>query len=262
MEPIYALYIDTFLVNNCVMDFLALWMVDILLNRSAKKLRLLGWAAMGSLLSLGLFLWMNSYLLYQICMHLLVNPLMLLGAFGKGRKHDWFINYLVSYGAIMLCGGIMQWLNQTLFAGAHLYFSMACTWGIALLAAKFYRRKRQVQKYLFPVTLKNGTWSVQVLAYYDTGNLLRDPYIGQWVSILDETVLPPEVTADWPFRLIPFSSVGDTSGMMHAFTIEELAIRCGREGRRIQPAVVGIAEAKLFEKREYQMILNSHLMSG
>ncbi|MGN0341452.1 MAG: sigma-E processing peptidase SpoIIGA [Roseburia sp.] len=262
MAPIYALYIDTFFFNNCAMDFLALWLVDVLLNRSAKKIRLLGWAALGSILSLAIFLWMKSYLLYQVCIHLLLNPVMVLGAFGRKKKYDWLQNYLVSYGAIMLCGGIMQWLNQTLFAGAHLYLSMAFTWGIALCLAKFYRRKKQVQKFLFPVVLKNQGWSAEICAYYDTGNMLRDPYTGQWVSILDETVLPPGMLEKLSVRLVPFSSVGDASGIMRVFTIEELTIRCGKEEQRIHPAVVGIAEAKLFEQKEYRMILNRHLMTG
>lgn len=262
VEPIYALYIDSFLFHNCVMDFLALWMVDILMNRGVKKRRLLVWAALGSVISLILFLWMSSYPLYQICIHLLVNPLMILGAFGKGRKWEWLRNYLVSYGAVMLCGGVMQWLNQTLFGGAHLYLSMACTWGTALTAAGFYRRKRQVQKYLYPVVLKHQQWSVQVMAYYDTGNLLRDPYTGFPVSIVDESVLPWELRKDLPVRLIPFSSVGESSGMMQAVTLEEIVIRCDGEEQKIRPAVVGIAEEKMFGQKEYRMILNSHLMTG
>ncbi|MBR1392193.1 MAG: sigma-E processing peptidase SpoIIGA [Lachnospiraceae bacterium] len=257
---IYELYVDTLFLINGIMDFLALYLVDTFFQYRTKKIRLLLGAGAGSLLGVLLFLVMSDYTMYQLCIHLLINPLMIRLAYAGCGKWKWLKNYLACYVCMVLCGGMMQWLYHTLFHTTHLYMAVMLTAGGCVLIVQIWRRRRRIRSQLYPVILKAGDFQVRFDAYYDTGNLMMDPYIGKPVSVLDESVLPADVRAKLAFRLIPYESLGNREGMLEAFTADSLMILCGKEPRCISPAVIGLTEKKLFAHREYRMILNHDLM--
>ena len=89
------------------------------------------------------------------------------------------------------------------------------------------------------------------MALYDTGNHLLDPYVHAPVHIVAHSVaqaltLKPECS-----RLIPFSVVGSTGGLMEVWTIDGMEWA----GGRLEHAVIGIAEDTLFEGKDYRLIL-------
>ena len=45
-----------------------------------------------------------------------------------------------------------------------------------------------------------------------------------------------------------------------ALTVEELYIKEGKKERQILQAVIALGSPSLFQKKEYQMILNCHLL--
>ena len=61
-------------------------------------------------------------------------------------------------------------------------------------------------------------------------------------------------------RLLPFSSMGEKNGLVEALTVEELYIKEGKKERQILQAVIALGSPSLFQKKEYQMILNCHLL--
>ena len=94
----YEFYIDAFVVTNGLMDFLVLMFTDEILHRKARLGVLFLASVLGAVVSAVLFLWMSDYLLYQMVIHFILNPLMLVFAFGekKGKRLLEDLDHLLS----------------------------------------------------------------------------------------------------------------------------------------------------------------------
>lgn len=266
MACIYEIYLDVLLVNNFLMDVLNLFLTGIFLRNSIHKSRILLAALFGSGMGVICFLMLSSYHLYRFIMYVPVPLGMVCIAF-LSRKHmaqsiAFLIkNYVGCFTFSILTGGCMQWLNKSLFYGQHFYLAMVLTAGIAVSASIIWRSRKERSRHLYQVRLCYHEHELLLEAYYDTGNLLIDPYVGKPVSIIDKELLMPIFREDEPVvRLLPFSSMGEKNGLVEALTVEELYIKEGKKERQILQAVIALGSPSLFQKKEYQMILNCHLL--
>lgn len=258
---IYEIYIDSLFFTNFLMDLLSLYLTGIFLRRRMRLWRLICGAAMGSALGIVLFLTLRSYLIYELLLHLAGNPLMVWLCFGGRRPGTIVKNWLCTYLFMLLTGGIMQWINQTLFHGAYLYGSILLTAVLGFLGTVLWERKHTLGQQLYHVTLKFRQHQVSVEAYYDTGNLMTDPFLGKPVSIVDRSLVEEVLRCEQlPVRILPFSSVGRERGWMEAVTIRELRIGDGKHELCMHDPVIGMGDQRLFEGKAYRMILNCRLM--
>lgn len=261
MDFIYGVYLDALFLTNFLMDMLVLYLIGIFLRRRMRLLRLSLAAAFASAAGIVLLLASLTPVPYMLFMHLVVNPLMILIAFRCVRLSDFIRNWLLCYLFTFLSGGVMQWVNRTIFRGGHVGLSILITACIGVGSAFLWERRHAVARQLYPVRLGYGAQAVELAAYYDTGNLMTDPYLGKPVSIASRTEIQKLMDEKPAVRMIPFSSVGQESGLMEAITVDILEIGEGRNKVCIEAAVIGLAEESLFCGKEYQMILNSRLMT-
>ena len=85
----------------------------------------------------------------------------------------------------------MQWLNKSLFYGQHFYLAMVLTAGIAVSASIIWRSRKERSRHLYQVRLCYHEHELLLEAYYDTGNLLIDTYVGKPDSIIDKELMMP-----------------------------------------------------------------------
>ncbi len=118
---------------------------------------------------------------------------------------------------------------------------------------------------LVPVTVRSKHTTLQLTALVDTGNTLRDPVSGESVLVLDadtacrlsgltkqQLTQPVETVASGTvpgLRLIPFRSVGQSSGMLLAQRMEEVKIQRRRAG-----TLVAFAPGELSGAGRYQAL--------
>ncbi len=256
----YGIYIDVFVLTNFCMDYLALFLANTFLGRKQRLHKLIAPALLSAGASLVLLLTLPSYLLYVMMVHALLNPLMAWLAFGKCSWRQFLKILAIIYLAIILLGGTMQWIYQTLFDGQKLWVSIAMSWVIGLVAAYLWEHQSVVGRRIYDVVLRIGQDEISVKAFYDTGNLLMDPYFKQPVNIVSAATVQLYLEKyDIKKRLISFSSLGENNGLMEAVTIEQMLINRGKNVLKIEPAVLGIAGEELLAHKSYQMILNSQL---
>ena len=117
----YKIYLDVLLIQTFAMDALALFLVRSLNHPQAKKRRIFLSAGFGAAGAAILFLQLWGFVWYQLSVHLLINPLMILLAFGrKGRKE--FVKDLVwTYALMFLLGGVLSWGMETVGRGHSLW---------------------------------------------------------------------------------------------------------------------------------------------
>ena len=108
----------------------------------------------------------------------------------------------------------------------------------------------------------------EMAALCDTGNMLKDPISNSPVIIAEKSRIaclfpqgiPDIETADNPdikLRLIPYSSLGNSSGMLVGFVPDEICI----DGKKTSAAVVAISPDALSGTDEYNALFNPNILA-
>ena len=256
----YELYIDVFILSNFCMDTLAFVLSGVFLGRKQPIRRVVLSSFVGTIAATASFLFLSDYILYVMAVHVIVNPLMIWMAFRPKSKREFFEDWLACYLVMLLSGGIMQWLSVTVFAGEQTGLCVLLTFVIGILAALLWEKQTVIGKRTYDVRLQIGQNTVDLKAYYDTGNLLTDPYFDLPVHIAAGERIQEYLSLNQvPGRLVSFSSLGEKDGWIKAYTIDEMVIYQKKGILQVKPAVVGVTSEQLFQHGDYQMILNGRL---
>lgn len=262
----YIFYPDVFWVSNFAMDFMVLYLVRYVRKSRSSMLRVIVACTMGATVSLILFLVLRQFELYQMFSHFVLNPCMILIAFPiKGKKRFWKDLFFV-YGLMLLLGGILTWFLGNIGRWNDFWLYAVAAVGIcALILHGIERGKTEQQAY--EILLLTGNRSVNLQGFLDTGNLLTDPFVNQPVHILLEEVLQEELTKEQlAIRYIPYHSLGQEQGLLPTVTLKAMYIRrCTQDTKEapiyLEKPVFGLAKEKLFQKKDYQVILNAGSIS-
>ncbi len=253
---IYEVYIDVLAVNNFLADLAALLAVNLFRRRGIRALRLLAGAGAGTLCSSLLFAACQSPAAYLLLVHFLVNPAVIYFCFREKSKQDFFYDLCVGYFAFLMIAGVVEWL----YAGGFGLVSYETAVGAALLllpaAAVWLRRQAKSREKYLEVTISHHGNQITLRALADSGNLLKDPYTGKSVSMIDRAVYEAAYGAPQSMRLIPYESLGCRHGLLEAVTIENLSYVSAQRTDSVKGAVLGLADHALFEKKTYQIIMN------
>lgn len=104
---------------------------------------------------------------------------------------------------------------------------------------------------------------VEVRAFFDTGNSLKEPFSRKPVSIIEKELVEEIWQTKKPEerKTIPFHSIGTKHGILQGMVVEELVI--WKEDRKItwKKAIVAIYDGSLSQDGSFQMILHPKLNS-
>ena len=253
VRNIYVFYADVFLVQNLLMDVIALLAAKLFLRKRAKTWRLFLAAVSGSLFGLCLLLVLKEYLLYCVFTHFFLNTAMVWLAFGKMGKREFLKTWSVTYIAVLLCGGGIEWMGGR---------GIASLLGVLLvigIAAFLLEGQKSFGNHLFEVQLLKDGKRMLLAAYWDSGNQLRDIYTGKPVCILSGRKFTEFFGENAKVRYIPFTSLGEKQGVIPVADADELVISQGEHTIRVTQAAIGAAGDGLLEKKEYDLILHASL---
>lgn len=124
------------------------------------------------------------------------------------------------------------------------------------------RTEQRYHKKIFAVVLIYGNKRKNVSALLDSGNRLCDPVSGKPVCVVERTALQ-----DWKdeiqkenFIQIPFSSIGQTNGMLLGTTISQMIIYQDGMEIQIKQPLIAFYEGSLSPQSTYQMLLHENLL--
>ncbi|MBO5347253.1 MAG: sigma-E processing peptidase SpoIIGA, partial [Lachnospiraceae bacterium] len=100
-----------FLLQNFLMDLVAVTGVNYFLRRRRKWRYLILTATISSVLGLVLLLVVKNYQVYCVLAHFVLNTCMVGVCFGRCSKKEFLENWAVTYLMVILLGGMMEWLN-------------------------------------------------------------------------------------------------------------------------------------------------------
>ncbi len=148
---------------------------------------------------------------------------------------------------------------------SYLIFSCAVSYAAICIGDRMLKRRSR-RRYSV-ITISKGGRSVSLRALVDTGNMLRDPISGKAVIIADVHAVAPLFEFDVEkytdadsefvslppgFRLIPFSSVGKSNGLMIAFVPD-----CVKIDDNVRSDIVtALCGGVLSKNRDYDALLS------
>ncbi len=243
------------------MDYIALAGVNCFLKRKKKLRNLVFVSLISSVFSLLLHIYIKDSGIRTIILHFVLNTAMACLAFGwSGRKkflEDWLFIYLT----ILFLGGIMEW-EGSLGVPTMFFWIKALIAAVLLSAAAIYfSQKKEFLEQVFSVEIEHRGKKTVLTGYWDSGNLLVDPYVKRPVNILCEKAAEKIFSQEEEnIRLIPYVSLGNTKGLLRAYEAEVMYICQGSKKIEIRPAVFGIAEEGLLDGKEYDLILQASML--
>lgn len=256
----YRLYVDIFWITVCLIDLAAMLGMVYILKYETRIKRTIAMAVISASLEVFLYLWLSRYWLYRFVMIGVVNPLLVIGLCFPSKKMDYFRGYLLVNGLLLVIGG-----TQTLFFYWMPGPSSVWLWQVGLSAVCVFlcikqRERCKYRQHLCEVELKINDRRLILSAYHDTGNLLRDPFTGKAVSVVEKSYLLAQGIDTHLIRYIPYQTVGHSNALLAVFTIEQMQIKRGDNVVQIKQPVIGLSENKLFFRQDIHMILHSELL--
>lgn len=230
-------------------------------------------SGIGTILEIIGLLMIGSYNAFVICTHLFEVPVLV--RFVLGKEKQGMMRVIVSgYFFMILINGVLEALwNQFGESGGYIFF-LFFSCGIVIAGVRIWQNYRKMQKGIFQVQLFHQGRQIQTNGFYDSGNRLIDPYTGKGVHIVADQMLIPlmmkndkEIVAGCDASAdstkgavyIPYQSLGNETGMLEVYYIDELIVE-GEKGRiRIKNCPMGVTKDNLFEGKNYEIILNEEV---
>lgn len=243
------------------MDYLALAGVNYFLKRRKKLRRLLFVSLIASVGSLLIHIYILNVGFRTILLHFGLNTVMNGLAFGWKDKKCFLENWLLIYLTVLFLGGIMEWENA-LGIPINFFWAKVIIAGVLLTGVTIYfMQKKEFMKRVLKVDVMHHGKTWELNGYWDSGNLLSDPYNGKPVNILQANLAEQIFSEPSDYmRLIPYCSLGNTNGLLSVYNAEKMCIYKGKESFLVEPAVFGIAENGLLEGKEYDVILQASML--
>lgn len=250
------IYLDAIVILNFLVDFLLILGTNRISGHSFGVKRAAAGALIGAAYAAGCvlpgFQFLSSTLWRMVSL-----ALMSLIAFG------WDISALrrgiLFFFLSMALGGIAMG-----FGNGGFWAIVMGAMGVCLLCILGFREQSFQQHYV-AVTITHGGRTVNLTALVDTGNTLRDPVSGIPVLVVDEVAAeklldltcrqlehPVETLASGNYpglRLIPYTAVGQSAGILLGLRVERLIIN-GKDAQM----VVAFAPQKIGQGRPYQAL--------
>jgi stage II sporulation protein GA (sporulation sigma-E factor processing peptidase) len=217
------LYIDVLFAINFSMDFISLFLTNLILRKKVYKARMLISSLLGALYG-ALELLISTDIITGLIYNIIISALMCLIAF----KYDSLVRFLASltlfWGASASLGGIISVLynfinkifyefiseysyNQV-YSGVRFFIVASLSILCALIINKLILKKREYMEVKIEIKYKDNKFNL--IGLCDTGNLLKEPISGRNVILISKNSLLGnmiENEKEFKKRYIPYKTV-------------------------------------------------------
>ncbi|MGF7185058.1 stage II sporulation protein GA (sporulation sigma-E factor processing peptidase) [Desulfitispora alkaliphila] len=296
MDSYQIVYVDTFFSVNVFMNIFILWMAARIGQFTVNSTRLVLAALVGAIFSLALLLPQGSYYNYSVWFGLVkftASVVMFLLSFGfvsiRRLIYGMGYFYLVAFST----GGAIYGLIS-FFGVDSLNEVIKFIWlplGMLIIAITFskiihrVKQKALTSQNRFTVTISIDGMETEVAGLVDTGNSLKDPITNLPVVIVEASklrnimpssllenlesedqyevmgVLQSKGHSNWQhkLKLIPFSSIGNSGGMLLGFKPDWIIIRDEKNYKRTKDVVVCVFKRRLCSEGSYNALLHPEI---
>lgn len=297
-----TVYLDIVLIENLCMNYIILFATGYLLKRKMNHIRLILSALIGGIYSILAYmeiLKIYSNFILKIILSIVMVYIAYNAKNIKQLAKQLLFFYLTSFVFGGTAFALLYFIKpQEILIRNGSYvgtypLKIAILGGIVgftitVIAFQFAKTRFRKKDMYCELSIHFGIKSINVIALLDTGNMLKDPITQIPVivvekeklkEILPEIILnnlnkmiggdvPKEVYEDknleyiTKFRVIPFSSIGKTNGMLLGFKANKVIINQEDDEKIITNVIIGIYENKLSKKDQYSALIGLDLLEG
>lgn len=255
------LYVDIFFIINFTINYIVLFLVDVLLKKHVKQTRICMSSIIVTVLSI-LFLkfpWKNHIIILLIYYLLLTTIHILLGL--KVKKRSEFVKAYICMMFTSVClGGMLYAIRSHLFISGFFFFSLIVAYFITYLIFQFLYLLTKENVNIFNVKLYIGGEEICVTGLYDTGNELCDVLTGAPICIVSKYVSDVIIrNSTHVIRKIPYRTITGESEIPITF-IQKMCILKGGENICIMNPCIGLLDTTFSQDGKYEIILNSKII--
>ncbi|MDE6254519.1 MAG: sigma-E processing peptidase SpoIIGA [Lachnospiraceae bacterium] len=261
----YIIYLDTFFIINFTMDFISIMLCRKIKNIRHSIARGVAAAALGGIYACVYITFpYGNYFVRMIFSYIIAVSLMVLIAFGFENKKRFINNVLLLYIVSFLSGGAANVLYFRIgIKNMPLIVLMTAFTGT--FAAERIDRKKRISEVCYEVTVENRGVKIVTCALADTGNSLKEPYMGKPVNILEskeaiKLIKGDDIHLQKGYMKIPFHSLGKENGLLDGFEVEKIYINMTDEVVCRERVVIGVYNGQLSSDESYKMILNPEML--
>lgn len=253
------------MIINFIFDLILLMSVNYILRRNVKTYKIILGSLFGSLTLLLLFIDFNYISL--IVFKLVVSVLMNIIVFGYKDIKYTFKNIFYFYLVSMLLGGGIQFLdNQFSYSNNGLVFTnngLPISYGIVIILSIviyykyikcFKELKNNYSNYYLCRIFFDKEQSIEVSAFLDTGNKLKDPYSNKSIVLIDKEKVK-DLKIENPLY-VPYNSLNN-HGLLTCYKGLKIEI----DGKSFNSFLVGISDEH-FYMDGIDCIINNKVMEG
>ena len=260
-------YIDVFLFENIIINLFLLLLTFRLLRLNYRKINIYLAALLGGIYALVIF--SNVKILTSIIFKILFAFIMIYVSIEK-RKFKLVIKslgvfFLLAFMLGGVCFGSVQMQNTYLIgeefiiknnSAKFIIISLAVIFIVVTRVIDILKDRAIVKNLLYDIYITEGTRTVLVKGFLDTGNELREPVTNLPCIIIENTYFNQfEVTDDKKF-IIKYDTINE-SGEVKGFKGKNIMIRNEDDNswRKVEAIVCG-CERKLSSEDEFQALLS------
>lgn len=259
-----TIYLDLILLINFGFDLLILLVVDIILKRNTKFIRIVLGSFFGSLTIFFLFLNLNSFSLFLL--KIITSIMMILITFSYQNLKYTLNNLLFLYTTSILLGGFLYFLNITfsyhqegmifLYEGLSINYIFLLIFSPIILYI-YIKQTKQIKnnyKYFYKIKIIFlNNYELNTLAYLDTGNKLIDPVSLKPIIMIEENLVPKKLVKNIIY--VPYKSL-NYEGLLNCIKVKEIVIKDVGSKTNV---ILGISKNK-FKIDGIHVLLNNKIM--
>lgn len=220
-------YIDLVLLINFIFDFIVLLGTSIILKRRVKLYKIIIGCLVGTLSMLVLFIRFNTFSLFLF--KIIISSLMLITTFNYRDIRFFLKNTYYFYMISIILGGLIYFFNNQFMVASNMMFTSCYRYNIyfgiviSVIGIIIYLRnikdlKLNYNKYLKAIIyFKN--YEIEVNAFMDTGNKLKDPYLFRPIILVKEDIIRDKSGV----LFVPYNTCS-SSGILECIRAEKIYI--------------------------------------
>ena len=254
-------YVDLVLVLNFLFDTLILITTAYILKRNVKTINFILGGLIGSLSTLFLFFNINSLelFIYKVILSILMNIITFSYKNIKYTLKNIFYFYIVS----IILGGFLYFVNINMsykHNGYIFYNTKNVNILILVIISPIILKLYFIQIKDFKTNISNyykvkiylNSHVINVSAYLDTGNNLKDPYLNRPVLILNKKKMIYDIN-EFRMILVPYNTI-DNNGLLECIIPDKVEIK----GNVLKNVLIGISNNKIYLDG-VDLILNNNI---
>lgn len=250
----YIFYPDVYFFNQFVTAVYAIAVSCCIFSVPVTGKRMILSGTLFGIISTVMVIMISPFRLYTICVHILVIPATIYVSCRPSAKVEFIREIVASYVAIWMLYGCVEWItNQTGRSGNLLLCGCALLLYLVVFLANQVRNKKKSQ---VPVILCHNGKKLSLTGFCDTGNLLKEPYGGKPVHVINKEAFEPFLreTEEENYRWIPYKTVSGNE-LMKGYVLDEMII-CRKKPVVIKKVVIGVSKSAIFQGESVQLLLN------